>query len=436
MDFLTKHYEKLLLVFCLVCLLAGMVIVLLSLEKTEGEVRTHREEARRQVTGGAALSSAPEVDTNIDVILDNGAKDFNIMGSAENAPKGSLMQPPRIIICATEGCGNLIPFEADTCPFCKQKEPEVARESPEGADTDADGIPDVVEKQHEFLNFRDPTDAAKDQDGDGFSNLEEYRAGSKMDDPDDFPHLALHVKAVSVWRPSVNIKLEGIETNHQEKDPLRWDIDFSFPDPRNPRNPRWRRTSCRLDDDSNVIARTGFKVIKAEFREPTAVQGGDAQENGAAGNEAAKPAGPVGVVVIQNIKDPSEQYELIQGAPPVKNRSLKARLIFLETRFASDFGRMNRRAKVVTPGETFEFEKEKSTGMYRERYRLLSADETKGTCRVACLDPEDEKKVLAEFDVEKLDKARDLIETGDRGGAPDEPMDEPGPGRRRQPPRR
>jgi hypothetical protein len=48
---------------------------------------------------------------------------------------------------------------------------------PLAQDTDADGMPDVWETAHGF-NPKDPTDAAKDADNDGQSNLAEYRAGT------------------------------------------------------------------------------------------------------------------------------------------------------------------------------------------------------------------------------------------------------------------
>ena len=44
-------------------------------------------------------------------------------------------------------------------------------------DTDADGIPDAYESAH-GLNPNDPSDAAKDPDGDGFSSLQEYLIGT------------------------------------------------------------------------------------------------------------------------------------------------------------------------------------------------------------------------------------------------------------------
>lgn len=54
----------------------------------------------------------------------------------------------------------------------------------EAIDRDADGIPDVWEIAH-GLDLFDPTDAAKDFDGDGLSNLAEYRVNSDPRDPND-----------------------------------------------------------------------------------------------------------------------------------------------------------------------------------------------------------------------------------------------------------
>jgi len=53
-------------------------------------------------------------------------------------------------------------------------------------DDDGDGIPDSVEDEY-GLDSLDPSDAMDDLDGDGVSNLNEYRAGTGIDDRDDYP---------------------------------------------------------------------------------------------------------------------------------------------------------------------------------------------------------------------------------------------------------
>jgi len=51
-------------------------------------------------------------------------------------------------------------------------------------DADNDGLPDWYESRYSFLNPTDPTDAAKDQDNDGLTNLQEFQKGTAPDNPD------------------------------------------------------------------------------------------------------------------------------------------------------------------------------------------------------------------------------------------------------------
>ena len=60
----------------------------------------------------------------------------------------------------------------------------------EPVDSDRDGMPDEWEKKYGF-NPADPADGAGDQDGDGYGNLEEYKAQTAPVGPTvcHFPHL-------------------------------------------------------------------------------------------------------------------------------------------------------------------------------------------------------------------------------------------------------
>jgi hypothetical protein len=53
------------------------------------------------------------------------------------------------------------------------------------SDSDGDGMPDLWELAH-GLRFDDPSDAALDSDGDGYTNIEEYRAGTDPRDAFDY----------------------------------------------------------------------------------------------------------------------------------------------------------------------------------------------------------------------------------------------------------
>ncbi|MCX7007960.1 MAG: thrombospondin type 3 repeat-containing protein, partial [Kiritimatiellaeota bacterium] len=73
-----------------------------------------------------------------------------------------------------------IPYEAAICPFCRAKQPEVV--NPDIVSTLGDGIADKWKKTYGF-DILDQTVANADTDGDGFSNLEEFRSGTNPLDP-------------------------------------------------------------------------------------------------------------------------------------------------------------------------------------------------------------------------------------------------------------
>jgi len=97
------------------------------------------------------------------------------------------------VSCINPKCGKPIPFRAAICPFCAAKQPEEADADKEC--TLNDGIPDMWKKKYGF-DILDASVAKADPDGDGFSNLEEYRAGTNPLDPKSHPDVASKLR---VW---------------------------------------------------------------------------------------------------------------------------------------------------------------------------------------------------------------------------------------------
>lgn len=81
-------------------------------------------------------------------------------------------------------------------------------------DDDNDGMPDTFEIQYGF-NPLDPSDAAKDANGNGISNLQEYLNGTN---PIQAPNTSVSVPAVPEWGLLIMaLLLIGISARHSKK---------------------------------------------------------------------------------------------------------------------------------------------------------------------------------------------------------------------------
>ena len=92
-------------------------------------------------------------------------------------------------------CGKPIAYDADTCPFCLEPQPEIV--DIKTLDTDGDGIPDSMELEW-GLDPQNPTDAEGDLDGDGFTNLEEFLAGTDPQDPESYPDPIVKLRVAAI----------------------------------------------------------------------------------------------------------------------------------------------------------------------------------------------------------------------------------------------
>jgi hypothetical protein len=103
-------------------------------------------------------------------------------------------------------CQKPIPFDATVCPFCQAKQPSSI--PPDEMDSDGDGIPDKFEREH-GMNATDANDAALDMDKDGFSNIEEYRAGTKLDSAKDYPSPVAKLRILRIGSNPFKLRFQG-----------------------------------------------------------------------------------------------------------------------------------------------------------------------------------------------------------------------------------
>ena len=124
-----------------------------------------------------------------------------------------LLVPETRVWCVD--CRRPILIDAEQCPFCRTPQPP-DKETLRHYDGDKDGMWDGWERDH-GLDARDARDAWLDSDGDGFSNIAEFRADPRTDpsDPKSFPP------------PEAELRVKEIRA---VSFPLRFKSSFTMPD--------------------------------------------------------------------------------------------------------------------------------------------------------------------------------------------------------------
>ncbi len=188
MDLLRKHYEKFILGLFLLALLGWCLHLWSSfsaVDKHVGELGGIMEMGK---TASTALPRLGKEEFKGFEALSDSKSELKLNGVATNGP---LFEPAAYIRCRNPECFYLLPYNAKLCAWCGTEEKEINTPI-ERDDSDFDGIPDKAERQCKFLDKDNPNDAQLDEDKDLFTNLEEFRAGTKLDDA--LSHLAYATK--------------------------------------------------------------------------------------------------------------------------------------------------------------------------------------------------------------------------------------------------
>ncbi len=186
-NFLVEHWDYLIACGGIAALVG---VIVFSFGKISESVEDGRQECEMQIRARKPAHEGVER-ANMSLLV-------HVFKTARNPPtlkdldpkKANFLASERRVICMVDPsekginpCGNPIPQGAETCPFCGAKQPTFVKID---LDTDHDGLPNDWEKKY-GLNPKDPTDAGKDKDGDGFTNMEEFQANTDPTDANAHP---------------------------------------------------------------------------------------------------------------------------------------------------------------------------------------------------------------------------------------------------------
>ena len=116
---------------------------------------------------------------------------------------GSLFVPETRFSCPD--CRMPVKMGTKSCPFCHTNIVYQKRQNP---DPDDDGMPTQWEETYKLDPF-DPSDALKDNDGDGYSNLVEYRENTNPLDPKSHPAAIERVRLVSITGKKFGLRFQS-----------------------------------------------------------------------------------------------------------------------------------------------------------------------------------------------------------------------------------
>lgn len=184
--FFAAHWDWLVAAIGILALAGGAAfLVIEKAQDAEMLARQTSEEVavtKRTDTGVEKVNMIP-----YDLVLKENETPSKIDEPAETL--GSFLASEKRVFCEQgedaehKSCGKPMPADLKVCPFCKTKQPE---EKKQDLDSDGDGIPDEWELAH-GMNPTDASDINGDLDGDGYTNLEEYMAGTDPQDPVSHP---------------------------------------------------------------------------------------------------------------------------------------------------------------------------------------------------------------------------------------------------------
>ncbi len=222
-NFLLRHFEKIILGAALLALLLCLALFLRNLHETTRLVHDRWDNAIEVPEGD--IPAISEEDFNAEALLH--APQLTWSAATEEG-KQTLFDPRDYIYCANPDCPYILTYDTKECPHCgapqgagdDAPDPNTAEGSD---DKDQDGLPAEYEQQYDFLDDRVAGDAQRDHDQDLFTNLEEFKAGTDPDDPSSHPPLARKIRFLDYQKRKLPLELYQVKT-YGNADKEQWDL--------------------------------------------------------------------------------------------------------------------------------------------------------------------------------------------------------------------
>lgn len=272
MDFIKRHYEKLILVLMLFIFIITMMFVMDRVDavqnaKFEVEPSTFRAHEKK-------LSEKDEVFDTEKAWKKSCAnwKESNARkGAMDKAVYSDLVAYSPLAFCPhCKGNQVLIPlhfFSGKKCPECGNElltppdRPKFRRRVITADDRDGDGIPDKSERDYN-LNPEDPNDAMLDSDGDGFTNIYEHENNTNPRNSRSCPPLWYRLQFLKFDYVVLPVQFKALNTNNT-KDKSLWDIQINIKERDRRGREREKTELCNLGSEIVLDERT-YKIVSVE----------------------------------------------------------------------------------------------------------------------------------------------------------------------------
>lgn len=232
MNFLLRHFEKIILGAALLALLICLALFLRNLHETTRLVHDRWENAIKVPEGD--IPAISEDDFQAEALLNASQLTWSAPSDEE---KQTLFDPRDYIYCANPDCPYILTYDTEECPHCGSPQGSGDTEKPtdsddeDSDDKDQDGLPAEYEQQYDFLDDRVAADAQRDHDQDLFTNLEEFKAGTDPGDPSSHPPLSRKTRFLDYQKRQLPLELYQVKT-YGSDDKEQWDLFITINDDR------------------------------------------------------------------------------------------------------------------------------------------------------------------------------------------------------------